>query len=298
MHKQFNTQAKEKPLPIRAMFKAFKWHLLAIVILIFVHGAVHADESNPAINDIETTIMAFQESADHVKSTNPAAYALYTNAIRDLNKYLPGTEAPAKAIAPLVLATKTLRKMFKGQSKYDAKTGVLSLGYDFNDPACVQDFKIDGTQPDLAKGALIVPLAESLTHKVVWGSQLTITGEVKCGNRNGDQIAFTNGLKFSEGNYNAWFLNMTGPGVANVQARINDDYGHTEDSSWVSFTITIVPKTISAKWGDAKLGAATTVPFSGGLKLLGGAGGNAYRNLIMSGIPDQEWLNNQIALAK
>lgn len=27
-------------------FRAFKWHLLAIVVLIFVHGAVHADESN------------------------------------------------------------------------------------------------------------------------------------------------------------------------------------------------------------------------------------------------------------
>ena len=60
---------RSKPLPIRALFKAYRWHLLAIIALVFVHGAVHADEATGKQSDASTvtipsTVQAILDKGD------------------------------------------------------------------------------------------------------------------------------------------------------------------------------------------------------------------------------------------
>lgn len=55
-----------KPLPYRALFIKYRWHLLAIIALVFVHGAAHADEANTKQVEvaIPATVQALFDKAD------------------------------------------------------------------------------------------------------------------------------------------------------------------------------------------------------------------------------------------
>src|SRR5262249_21408139 len=134
-------------------------HMRAIVCwMMCLAGAVFAGAAEPSTGSpvdeaISAAIAVLGSTLE--KTDGVLAQGNIRKAIRELEAIRDG-DGNEEAPAPVNFAVKAavLKKKFKGKAAYDAKTGVLSLGYDFTKKDQLKDFELADAKPVLIDEAL------------------------------------------------------------------------------------------------------------------------------------------------
>jgi hypothetical protein len=271
-------------------------HLALLVAILLTMLAITCNGSE-AVDDLKRIQKELTDKAESLKTADLVSYSLYMNAVKDLKKYTEDGDADGSRLLVTLLTPKNLHKLFKAPVQVDKKTGDVAIAYDFaNTPAVIQDFEIGTTAPELRKGALWVPIAQALTHKAAFIGKVHIVGKIMQGNRMGDQFGMTNGLRLAGGSYNNWSINLTMPGSARASGTYSPDYGHSADPDFLAFSVDVNPQAIAVTWGEGVTGVQSPAPFLGSVMLMGGSGGNLYKDVIISGTLDQNWIKQKLGV--
>lgn len=270
---------------------------LALLVAILLTTLALTCSGSEAVDDLKRIQRELTDKAESLKTADLVAYSIYTNAVKDLKKYTEDGDADGSRLLVSLLTPKNLHKLFKAPVQVDKKTGDVAIAYDFaNTPAVIQDFDIGATEPGIKKGGLAVPVAQSVTHKAAFIGKLHITGKIMQGNRTGMQFGLTDGLRMEGGSYNAWFINLEVPGLQKVQAKYSDNYTTTSDMDYMPFSVDVNAKAVSATWGEGVMGAQSPAAFLGSAMLMGGSGGNIYKDIVISGTLDQNWIKRTLGI--
>jgi hypothetical protein len=268
--------------------------LILLLSLFLLLSPVIASE---AVDDLKRIEHELQAKADSLKTADLVSYSIYINAIKDLKKYTEDGDADGSRLLLKLETSVNMHKLFKAPTQIDKKTGDVAIAYDFfSFPAEIQDFDIGATAPDIKRGGLLVPIAQNITHKAVFVGKITVSGKIMQGNRQGVQFGLTNGLRLEGGSYNAWFINLTTPGSQKMQAKYNTDYTVSADPDFIPFSVEVNSQAIAVKWGEATTGTATPAAFMGSGILMGGSGGNIYKEVVISGTLDQNWIKHTLGI--
>lgn len=264
------------------------------LILLLIATCLYAGE---AVDDLKRIERELQAKADGLKTADLVSYSIYINAIKDLRKYTDDGDADGSRLLLKLETPANMHKLFKAPTQIDKKTGDVAIAYDFaGSPAEIQDFDIGATAPDIKRGGLLVPVAQSVTHKAVFVGKITVTGKIMQGNRQGIQFGLTSGLRLEGGSYNAWFINLTTPGSQKMQAKYSGDYTVSADADFMPFSVDVNSQAIAIKWGEATTGTPTPAAFIGSTMLMGGSGGNIYKDVVISGTLDQNWIKHVLGI--
>jgi len=172
----------------------------------------------------------------------------------------------------------------------------ITLSYANWEPNGLLDWTPAGVAPMVVKGVMAIEPGSSLAHKLQFGNAVQISGEVSCGNKEGDHLQSTSGLQVNVSSYNAWLVNGMINGKKMGSAVFDKSYTETDGSStWNPFTIKLEKKSISLTWTGQKMAGEMGVGF-GSLVLQGGNGGNRFRNLVIIGTLDHEWVKKAIEI--
>lgn len=309
--------------PIKSLCIEFRWHMLAILILLTIRANVHGEEAlDTAKATYQTKTEAIRTKADQdiakAKADLDAAYqvamkhAMERGDLTAANKIkaemggAPDTTSivapadddanPIKAMAAL-LTPKNLKMIFKTPARFNAKTGMVSVAYDWSEPRQLADWDFGGDKPVYKNGGLAVPAASQFTMKAQWHGPVTLSGVVVLGNRTGTHLSTTTGLAIAASNYNAWNVNINGAATPSANACFSHDYTATSDGLPLQFEWAFTPTKTSLTWDKAELGAPLATPFNGQFVLSGATGGNIYRTIVIAGMLDWAWVKRQVSSA-
>jgi len=266
----------------------------SLVLLVTLGTAITASDAVDVLKRVEKEIA---DKADSLKSSDLVGYSILTNAIKDLKKYTDDGDADGSRLMVQLLSPANLKRLFKSPAKVDKKTGQVWLGYDWSDPKMVQDWDLRGEQASYGKNGLQVPAAGKISHKAQWMGEVTFSGKLVLGNRNGIHLGTTNGYTAVGSNYNAWNIDLKGPGItANVAAAFSHDYTVTSDGNILPFTWKMLNDRMTLAWDKVEIGAPIPQPFLGQVTICGGEGGNAYKEIELTGMLDPNWIKQQLGL--
>jgi hypothetical protein len=261
--------------------------ILSVVCVVVLLGALVMptpadDTETPAQEAIKEAITILE--ARQAQAAKKADQDNIADAIAALQKLLPtkapagsGKDAPAED--ELKITPALLKKKFQGKASYDAKTGVLTMVYDFSSEEQLKDFELDDSTPVVSKGTLKLQGGEVMRHRVKFK---TVAINTKCANRRGNNhplIATTEGYAFwIAGNRTA--LHFKGNDV--VENRLPDG------NLW-TVELKVMEKRISLKAGAIALGKAIKTEMAGQVELKGGEKGNTFSKVVIEGKVDKEW---------
>jgi len=195
------------------------------------------------------------------------------------------------------LDTRTARRRFHA-AKAVVRDGELSLYYDFRRPAQMRDFDVPESGVSLERGTLQVEGAVTLTHRVRWTGALELRMEVAHANRKGDYFALLpGGPKIGGHSYNAWLVDLSRGEQKLGSVKFAGDYYNSGDlDAFRPTQLTVGESRIALDYGqyegkDVNLAARTSGALDQArLELYGASGGASYRQIVITGTPDPEWL--------
>jgi hypothetical protein len=267
------------------------------LILMLLLSLLSTASASEAVDDLKRIEHELQTKAESLKTADLVSYSIYMSAIKDLKKYTEDGDADGSKLLLKLETPANMHKLFKAPVQIDKKTGDVAIAYDFGSfPAEIQDFEIGATAPDLKKGALAVPVAQSITHRAIFIGKVHIAGKILQGNRMGDQFGMSNGLRLAGGSYNNWSINLTVPGSAKASGTYSADYAHSADPDFIPFSVDVNPQAIAVTWGEGVTGVQSPAPFLGSVMLMGGSGGNLYKDVVISGTLDQTWIKQKLGI--
>ena len=193
----------------------------------------------------------------------------------------------------LPLSTIMIRKKLRGKAAYNAKTGELSLGYDFLNRAQLQDFECEKAHPVTAHGMLALGAGDSIAH-VVKFKTLSLSAIVSLRQMKGRMAATSGGVSIDLGDpaRDTLYLNTVGEDA--VQMLVPDK----ERSGVLPFGLQIEDRRLIVYWGTGKLGKPISEPRAGRVELHGGEKGFAFGNLSLRGQLDEDWAREFFGLSK
>lgn len=227
-----------------------------------------------------------------------ADQALLDTAIKDLEERLAQVgngepEPEAKKDEPFVMPKGWELKFNTGKARptYIPKTGELKLTYDFADAKQIKDFEFDKeAKPQVQKGVLTIKGGEEVKH-IVKFKTLTVSVELSCGSM-GQTMETTGGYALK-----SWVYPGGGCGLkleeggkelteGDVGVKFIGQNFFVPIKAW-----TISEKSVALKAGTADVSTkrAASEKYVGQLTLTAKKAPNAYRKLILTGIPDPEW---------
>jgi len=202
---------------------------------------------------------------------------------------LPEPAGEAGGLPPI--DQKVLRRVFAAaKSTYDAKTGVLTLAYDFKRPDQLKDFDTSNGVPEMRGGAIRVKPGDTLAHKGQFSTgEISFLVKFDGGNRRvflragGSQVIYQRGLFHSH----VFVLERQ-----SQDALINEFENQGDDIFRVSLVHTDTRARLCSEYKNQQLECgqmfATSQPIQ--CELDGNANGILVSNLVISGVPDPEWL--------
>lgn len=204
---------------------------------------------------------------------------------------LPLPEPAGEAGGLPTIDQKVLRRVFAAaKSTYDAKTGVLRLEYDFKRPDQLKDFDTSNGVPEMRGGAIFIKPGDTLTHK----------GQFSAG-----EISFL--VKF-DGDLGKVFLRVGGSEVLyrhGYQSFVFDLVRHGQNKSSIGtpshggdelFVVKLTHTDNRARLYSShknqtrECGLVIDTPQVMQLEFDGNTNGTLVSNLVISGVPDPEWL--------
>jgi hypothetical protein len=237
-----------------------------------------------AINLLNSRKAALHSSAEQ-KRVDDAVDAL-------LQRIGGGSPAVPPA-AGLPLSTAMIRKKLRGKAVYNAKTGELSLGYDFLNRAQLQDFECEKAHPVTAHGMLALDAGDSIVH-VVKFKTLSLAGIVSLRQMKGEVVGTSGGVSIRLGDPARDTLYLNTAGEEPVQLLVPEK----ERSGVFPFGLQIDQRRLIVYWGTSKLGKPVSTPQAGRLELHGGEKGFAFGNLNLRGQLDEPWAREFFGLEK
>jgi hypothetical protein len=188
-----------------------------------------------------------------------------------------------------------IRKKLRGKAVYNAKTGELSLSYDFAAKAQLQDFQWEKEKahPVLATGMIALGTGETVTH-VVKFKTLALTTIVSLRKMKGPLAGTSGGMAVALGGAQADTLYLRTKGDDDLQVIAAEK----ERAGLVPFILQIDPRRLTVHWGEVKLGKPISEPQAGQVQLRGGESGFAFGNLTLRGQLDEAWAEEFFAISK
>jgi hypothetical protein len=244
-----------------------------------------ADKDDPAEDAIRAAIAVLEAKLGETE--NASAQSKISRAIRELEAVLaiPAKTEPAPPISFDVKPAQ-LKKKFSGRAIYEAKSGLLSITYDFTNRDQLKDFAFANANPIVANRVLLVGGADKLTHIAKFQS-FSVKGIIVVKTMWSGGVSSTNGSYFMLGGRlrNEVFLHLAGN-----SGHLNKYVADAVKSGPVSFQFSINSAKTSLQYATERLTQATKqdqdihqIVFDGGTE------GYGFSNIVISGIPDPTW---------
>jgi len=269
---------------------------LTVSVTLLCSALWSADD--PAQVELHAVIKQLEEKAAQMKTDSQVqAYSVLMSAVKDLKKYIDDGDVDGSRLLVKLETPANMHKLFKAPSQIDKKTGQVTLIYDFvSSPTIVQDFTVGAATPSIAKGGILIPVAQSISHKATFIGNVSISGKVNTLNREGLHLSTSTGLRLFGSNYNAWFINLEGSGYTKTQSQFSKAYTETTDGNFIPFSLEISEKSLAAHWGEGTTGGTNPSAFLGSLVLNGGTGGDIYKDISITGTLDQNWIKQTLGI--
>ncbi len=268
-------------------------HLMSTLLVCTFAGVVIAADKTPAELAIAKAISLLE--AEREKAEDPLERAKIDKAVRELEVLMDDPDADSKPNAgkssiKFVVKPAVLKKKFGGKSVFNAKTGELTLTYDFSQKGQLADFETKSVKAPIAQGTVLIDGSETLTHIAKFKS-VSVSTNMSFKSMRGCGISSTGGAKFYTGGQflDTIYLAVDGSeGAAGVVA-VNRRTGT------VPVALAISPSVASVRFAEDRLVVKigkNAVPGHEEIHQLvfeGGVEGAGFSNIIIAGIPDPEW---------
>ena len=257
-----------------------------MLLLFFSAGLIVASDSpsDDAINEAITILEARKARVEGKDDKQKIDLG-----IADLRKRLTAAvpkKGDAKAEQDLtnLITPAKLKQKLAGKSVFNAKTGELSLIYDFNQKDQLKDFSSGDAKLKVEKGTIRLDSAESMTHLVNFDT-LQADGTVLIRNlADSCPISTSGGMRIDFKSSGASRELTAGDAV------LKDWKGSGEGlQGTVTFGLTITESRVAIKIGTSRLGKESKIQ-CGQLTLNGGSGGAVFGKLTLTGKPNPKWV--------
>jgi hypothetical protein len=250
-----------------------------------------ADDDPPGEKAIQEAIKDLQ--AKKTLAANEVDRDKIDQAIAALEKVVAKPAAapsPVPGAAPDAhpqLTPEVLYSKLHGRVAYDARTGELTLTYNFLNPNQIKDFELGrGSRVKMANGTLFVGGSERYTHVVPFKT-VRVTADVEVVNGPlGFYVGTTQDLQLYI--HDNWSIEMWLDGVAASRKPL--PLGQW--NKLLHILMVVEEKRIALQAGAVVLGGAITDKPRGGKVIVQGGhnDGALFHNLVIKGEPDPEWL--------
>lgn len=266
--------------------------LLACVVVAVGLGCALADDTpgEEAIREAITVLEARKAQVEKKEDKDKIA-----RAIGDLEKLLPAAKndgGKAKADADLVklMTPAALKKKFAGKAVFNAKTGELTLVYDFKEKEQLKDFDLKEVKATVKAGALRVGPADEIQHAAQFKT-LKVTGNVAVENIPHNSVKpflrTTGGTTAATDEVNGQMVKLL---QKDKQIGLKHfGMGVQYENRLVPVVFTVTDSKVTLKFGDNEIAGKVEGVTAGHVELLGGQGGVIFKSLVISGIPDEGW---------
>lgn len=199
-----------------------------------------------------------------------------------------------KRTHPPKLDTKSFQKKFAGKATYSAKTGELTLTYNFKAKSELKDFQVNGQDVVAQSGTLWIGPGDSIEHTAKF-DDLKVTGVFTIKTLGPDEgapfLRTSSGITCSSAQWNGTLQLYHG------RNKIVEKGFSTEAVQNMPVQIELLVSkervkmhVASLKNLPAPIGDAVKSGSPGRIELLGGKGGMGVRSLVISGKPDENWV--------
>lgn len=267
---------------------------VAFLLLCLAHGLVGAE--SVGVSELKRIEHELTDKAEALKATDLQSYSMLQSAIKDLKKYTEDGDADGSRLMVQLLSPANLKKLFKAPTRVDKKTGEISIGYDWSDPAQIQDWTVGAAAPEIRKGALNVASLDKITNKAQWNGHVTISGRVSMQNRLGTHLAASNGYGIGGVTYNAWIIQIQKAGTKVAEDTFDHSGSESEVGQFVPFAWSLQNDRTTLKFLKSSCGIDLSTPFNGQVSLCGGQGGDAYAGVILTGVLDLNWVKQTLGV--
>lgn len=182
------------------------------------------------------------------------------------------------------------RKFAASQATLNPSSGVLTLSYDFAKPGETQDFRFNAGALTINQGVAKVAPVEAVTHIAVFKTG-SIKGRFAYGNNQGEQmmLATTTATSLRFHKFNEFWLQLFSEG----REIARKDFGDKKPLP-ILYEITDTKMRIEVN-GQQLAGLRVTPANCGAFVMHGGNAGLAVAGLVISGVPDEQWMKAFIA---
>lgn len=262
---------------------------LFLVSLISLGGAIaFGEDESPADKAINKAIADLDKAKLTLK--DPLDQAKIDKAIRELEIIIGDEDATKGAPLNFVVKPADLKKKFGGKATFNAKTGELTLAYDFGQKSQLSDFEVADLKVLLKDKTLYIDSADKLQHSARFRS-FTVSAVMAIKVMRGPGIASSNGTLLGTGGLNAdsvWVQAIDGAGAGKV---VPDNIR----SGRIPVTFTITPVKSSISYGNERLATPTVKKDDiHQIVLVGGTEGCGFSNLVITGVPDPAWFKEHL----
>jgi len=279
-------------------FHQFRFHLLAIFMLLMLHAAIPLPGADSASAvELKRVQKTLADKADEIKSVDLVGYSMLMAAVKDLDKYTRDSGVDGSKLLVSLMTPANLKRLFKAPSRVNKDTGEVSIAYAMDNASLIQDWVLNAAKPEFKKGALFVSPADKLTHKGQWLGKVTITGKIQMGNRSGIHMSTSTGWQVDGHSYNAWLIGFLHQGTRKAEQTFSTAYTESADTTFASFTWGLSDR-IVLTYGSATIAVPLDQPFLGTFNLCGGQGGNLYKDILITGTLDPNWVKQQLGVGE
>lgn len=257
--------------------------ILIATMSLLANAAVDADESR-----VDKAIAKAIADLEAVRDTlsDPLDKAKIDKAVRELEAVVGGEEDTTKPPAlAFVVKPATLKKKFGGKAIFNAKTGELTLAYDFSQKLQLSDFEVNDLKVLLKDKTLYVDSADKLRHVARFKS-FTVSAVMAIKAMRGPGIASSNGTHLGTGGLNpdtVWVQAIQGGNAGKI---VPDNIR----SGRIPVTFTVSPTKSSISYANERLATPTVKQDDiHQIILVGGTEGCGFSNLVITGVPDPVW---------
>lgn len=258
----------------------------SMTILLFAAVVMAAEDSGASDADeaIAAAITFLEGQLED--ATDPAVQARIRKAIRRLEVVRDGaTSEEAAAAVNFDVKPAVLKKKFKGRAAYDAKTGLLTLTYDFGKKDQLKDFDLGDAKPVMADQALVLEAGDKITHIAKFRS-FAVKGIWLVKVMDSGGVASTSGPQILIAASNVYLQNPGGQGEMKSVARefrtgaIPFQFGVNANKIKIQYANERLAKP------PAKTDEIHQIVFDGGHQ------GNGFAKIVIAGEPEPEWFQS------
>lgn len=263
---------------------------LRLVVLsgLLLGTTARAADDPPGGKAIQDAIKSLQ--AKKASATDPTDRDKIDQAVAALQKLI-AKPAAVRHVFPQ-LTPEMLKEKLHGRASYDAKTGELTLTYDFANQEQMKDFDLGrGSRLKMSSGVLTLNGSEKYTHIVLFRTMRANVDVTVPFKPLGFYLGTTNDLQVYL--HEDWSIEMWLDG--HMAAKKPLPLG--QRGKLLRFGMAVEENRIAVQAGGVVLGGnITDKPRGGQVILYGGHNDGAqFRNLVIKGEPDPDWIKSFFA---